>query len=114
MLGKCTNPSCSASFRYMQEGMLFRLEADPALRLSDPKKPEYYWLCHSCASAMTLRISQEGKVMPVPLSAPVHSGRHSGRQGHDFIPSKRQNGLLLTGVRLSSERHHRSKGVTSP
>ncbi len=43
MLGKCTNPSCSISFRYLEEGMLFRLETDPALRWSNPKTPEYYW-----------------------------------------------------------------------
>ncbi len=70
MLGKCTNPSCSASFRYLQEGILFRLEADPGLRLPNPKQAEYYWLCRSCAPAMTLRLSQEGKVIPVPLPAP--------------------------------------------
>lgn len=61
MLGKCTNPSCSASFRYLEEGILFRLETGPALRLSNPKKPEYYWLCRSCSAAMTLHISKEGK-----------------------------------------------------
>jgi len=117
MLGKCTNPSCSASFRYLQEGVLFRLEVDPALRLPNPKQPEYYWLCHSCASAMTLRLSREGKVIPVPQSARVDSsrdsrrqgGRPSGRQGPDFIPSKPQNGLLLTGVHFATERHHRSR-----
>ncbi len=117
MLGKCTNPSCSASFRYLQEGILFRLETDPALRLSNPMQPEYYWLCHSCASAMTLRLSPEGKVIPVPLPARVDSSRDSrrqgarpsGRQGPDFIPSKPQNGLLLTGVRFATERHHRSR-----
>lgn len=117
MLGKCTNPSCSASFRYLQEGVLFRLEVDPALRLPNPKQPEYYWLCHSCAAAMTLRLSREGKVIPVPLSARVDSSRDSrrqgarpsGRQGPDFIPSKPQNGLLLTGVHFATERHHRSR-----
>jgi hypothetical protein len=107
MLGKCTNPSCSTSFRYLQEGILFRLDADPALRLSHPKTPEYYWLCHSCSAAMTLRINKEGKVMPVPLPAPGHGGHHS----RDFIASKRQHGLLLTGVRFSTERHRRSKGL---
>jgi len=43
MLGKCTNPSCSVSFRYLEEGTLFRLETDPALRWSNPKTREYYW-----------------------------------------------------------------------
>jgi len=124
MLGKCTNPSCTASFRYLQDGVLFRLEVDPALRLPNPKQPEYYWLCHSCASAMTLRLGPEGKVIPVPLSARVDSsrdsrrqgGRPSGRLGPDFIPSKPQNGLLLTSVHFATERHHRrsrSKGAAA-
>jgi len=109
MLGKCSNPSCSASFRYLQEGLLFRLEADPALRLPNPKQPEYYWLCHSCASAMTLRLSPEGKVIPVPLPAPVDSVRKGRHPGHAFIPSKPQNGLWLRGVRFATERRRRSK-----
>ena len=29
MLGKCANPSCAASFRYLGEGMLFDLQPDP-------------------------------------------------------------------------------------
>ena len=66
---------------------------------------------------MTLRLSPEGKVIPVALSVRVDSsrdsrrqgGRPSGRQGPDFIPSKPQNGLLLTGVRFATERHHRSR-----
>jgi hypothetical protein len=33
MLGKCINPSCSASFRSLKEGRLFRLENDPNLQV---------------------------------------------------------------------------------
>jgi hypothetical protein len=105
MLGKCTNPSCSASFRYLEDGLLFRLETDPALRLSHPKTSEYYWLCRSCAATMTLRISKDGKVIPVALAAPAHSGHH----GRPFISPKRQNGLLLSSITFSKERY-RSKG----
>jgi len=36
MVAKCTNPSCSTAFRHLEEGTLFRLEADPTLRLSNP------------------------------------------------------------------------------
>ncbi len=102
MLGKCTNPSCSASFRYMEEGILFRLETDPALRLSNPKTPEYYWLCRNCSAAMTLHISKEGKVVPVAL---LHGVPHNGdprRSG--FIWPKRENGLILSDVRSSTEK----------
>lgn len=109
MLGKCTNPSCSASFRYLQEGLLFRLEADPALRLPNPKRPEYYWLCQNCASVLTLGLSTEGKVIPVPRPAPVDSGRKGRHPGPNFIRSKPQNGLWLRGVRFATERRCRSK-----
>jgi len=107
MLGKCTNPSCSASFRYLEEGTLFRLEAGPVLRLSNPKKPEYYWLCRSCSAAMTLHISKEGKVIPVALPAPVHGGS----QGSDFISAKREDGLRMSQVRSSTEKKRRGKGA---
>ena len=103
MLGKCTNPSCSASFRHMQEGILFRLEPDPDLRLSNPKKPEYYWLCQSCSAAMTLLISKEGKVIAVPLPAPVQGGTPRS----DLISSRRQNGLMLSCLTSSTEKRRR-------
>jgi len=101
MLGKCTNPSCSALFRYLEEGMLFRLEPDPNLRLSNPKAPEYYWLCHSCSAAMTLRIGKEGQVIPFALPVPVHGGA----QGSEVIVVERHKGLLLSAVSFSTERH---------
>ena len=94
MLGKCTSPSCSASFRYLGEGMLFRLESDPAPRLSTPKPPEYYWLCDTCSRTMTLQIDAEGKVVTAPIPM--------GVQGPctDFVPiSVRQERLLLRNVR---------------
>lgn len=75
MLGKCSNPSCSAPFRYLQNGQLFRLEADPLLRTSTFNKPEYFWLCDHCSSTMTLRIGGEGKVTPIVLPAPIDADR---------------------------------------
>jgi len=81
--------------------MLFRLETDPTLRSSNLKAPEYYWLCGSCSAAMTLHISEEGKVIPVALPAPVYGAPH----GSDFISSTRQKGLLLSGVSFSTQRH---------
>jgi hypothetical protein len=52
MLGKCANPSCSASFRRLGDGRLVRLETDPRLRLSNPKT-EYFWLCPTCSAMMS-------------------------------------------------------------
>ena len=105
MLGKCNNPSCSASFRYLEEGLLFRLEPDPAR--SDcpiPKKPEYYWLCPACSTTMTLHISTEGRIVTVPNLVAVHDIRA------DFVPvSIRQNGLVLCSFcsRLQEPNGHR-------
>lgn len=75
MLGKCISPMRSASCRYLGEGMLFRLESDPAPRVSAAKAPEYYWLCPTCSAAMTLHIDAEGKVMPAPLPWGVKGSR---------------------------------------
>src|SRR5208337_595190 len=102
MVAKCSNPSCSALFRRLAEGRLFRLEPDRALPgSSKSNRLEYFWLCDSCSAAMTLHVSGEGKVIPVALPAPVYGGPH--RSG--FISSKRQKGLLLSGVSFSTERH---------
>ena len=112
MLGKCSNPSCSASFLYLEEGILFRLETDPDLRSSNPKRPEYYWLCRSCSAAMTLHISKEGKVVPVALPAPLEGVPPSGvPHRSDFIWPKRENGLMLTGVRSLTENKRRGAGA---
>ena len=106
MLGKCTNPSCFASFRYLEEGMLFRLETDRTQRLPNPRVPEYYWLCRSRSTAMTLHISKEGNIVMMALPLPVQRGSH----GPDFIPSPRQKGLVLSGVSFSTKRHRRGPG----
>ena len=64
MLAKCANPVCSATFRYLHEGKLFAIEskADSLKRgpPADPEytgkshSPQYFWLCSSCCSAMTV------------------------------------------------------------
>ena len=106
MLGKCTNPSCFASFRYLEEGMLFRLETDRTQRLPNPRVPEYYWLCRSRSTAMTLHISKEGNIVMMALPLPVQRGSH----GPDFIPSTKsgrtqpaasvRSDLVLCGVAM--------------
>jgi hypothetical protein len=106
MLGKCANPPCPASFRYLEQGQLFRLETDPALRSPNTTTVEHFWLCPSCSAAMTLRISKEGKVIPVALPAPVHGDPN----GSDFISANPQKGLLLRGVSFSTERHRGGAG----
>lgn len=63
MVSKCANPGCSASFRYLHSGQLFRIEkpaknTSPAVEEDGMRKPlrrlEFFWLCDSCAGRMTL------------------------------------------------------------
>ena len=60
MLSKCSNPGCSATFRRLQTGKLFRFDS-PNRRWSDdsstPKPPrgvEFFWLCEACAAMFTV------------------------------------------------------------
>ena len=97
MVAKCANPSCSRTFHYLTEGRLFRLEADPALSLSDnptfedSKVVEYFWLCGACSTAMTLRLDEYGKVFAEPVEPTVDNPQDSA------IISRRK-GMLLRSV----------------
>jgi len=92
MLSKCVNPECFATFRYLHEGKLFKLECnDP--RLKDlavrPSNSEYFWLCSSCADHMTV-VFHKGQItvrplvkkitlMPLDIPMPVYQQKESIR-----------------------------------
>jgi len=99
MVAKCSNPSCSASFRYFKEGRLFRLENDPTLSSASVSTTEYFWLCRSCSSTVTLRLNDDGKVTPVVLAELVQESGY-------FNSAIRQSGRLLSDVSFSIERRH--------
>jgi len=114
MLAKCANPSCPASFRYVQEGRLFRLEADPELTppvnsyASSQSRVEYFWLCSRCSELMALRLGQDGTVVPVSLP--------DCAQGNptDFAIISRHKDRLLRSVTLArgrGERHSEGRSV---
>jgi hypothetical protein len=106
MLGKCANPPCSASFRRLGDGRLFRLEPDPNLRVPNPKI-EYYWLCPTCSAVMTPRIDARGTVITAPCPASVHD------EPPDVFPlSVGQSGLLLRDVD-SPFQEHEEHGIGS-
>lgn len=79
MLAKCANPGCSAPFRYLHEGKLFRLDlgaGPPSVSEHVPRRLQYFWLCERCARSMTLELSA-GQVTARPLAkaaASVFSG----------------------------------------
>ena len=80
MISKCANPECSAPFRYLRGGKLFRVDLDQleavSLAQADSDKRwhrmEHFWLCDRCAATMTL-VSEKGKgVTAVPLTPELH------------------------------------------
>jgi hypothetical protein len=57
MLSKCVNPECFATFRYLHEGKVFKLErSDPRAETPEVQSRnfEYFWLCSECARDMTV------------------------------------------------------------
>ena len=101
MLAKCANPSCFALFRNLQEGRLFRLEANPELTpsfnpyVSNSTKVEYFWLCSCCSGFMALRLGQDGTVITVSLPDCAH------RTPGDFAVISRHKDRLLRSVTFS-------------
>ena len=75
MLSKCANPGCAATFLYLHQGKLFRLDTSIAVvastSLAERKKPsrriEFFWLCHPCAAELTLGYKRETGITVVPL-----------------------------------------------
>jgi hypothetical protein len=72
VLEKCANPKCSAVFRHLGDGMLFRVPRVETKSGSSgaTKKTvtmEHFWLCAKCAETMTLGIDRHRKVKVIPL-----------------------------------------------
>jgi hypothetical protein len=94
MVAECSNPSCSASFRSLKQGRLFRLESDPPLRLAKGDRVEYFWLCQVCSSTMTLRLQEDGTVVTVLFPDPTRGLP----DGVTLTSTDRANGLWLRSV----------------
>jgi len=73
MLAKCFNSTCSASFRFLHSGKLFRFEKRPqtgAEHAFSPKpwsEGEFFWLCADCATEYELIPDGQQGVRVVPL-----------------------------------------------
>lgn len=98
---KCSNPSRAASFRYLKEGRLFRLENDPTLKSCNVTTREYFWLCRCCSSTMTLRLKEDGTVVMVLLPEPIYGVPN----GVALTSADREKGLLLRSVSSSLPEH---------
>ena len=79
MLSKCLSSRCFATFRYLGQGRLFRVDFAEARRKNahtggtmpastgGKSSPiEYFWLCESCAATMTIELGADGQVHAVP------------------------------------------------
>jgi hypothetical protein len=71
MLSKCANPGCPASFLYLHEGKLFRLDSSteilariPVSEVTRPSRRfEFFWLCDQCAAELTLGYNNKESVL---------------------------------------------------
>jgi hypothetical protein len=55
MLSKCSNPLCTAPFRYLRNGRLFHLEIPvPPANPGPARRLERFWLCAQCCSTLTV------------------------------------------------------------
>jgi hypothetical protein len=96
MVSKCFNPACSARFRSLAEGSVFRLEPDHGFK-SPTVDPEYFWLCEQCDSAMTLTLREDGIVIIVPGPPPYAHGVCRDMP----LAFNRSKGLLLRSISFS-------------
>lgn len=74
MLSKCANPGCPATFLYLHQGKLFRLDTSvdilvriPVREVTRPsRRVEFFWLCDECAAELTLGYNKETGIAVVP------------------------------------------------
>ena len=79
MLSKCFASQCSATFQYLGQGKLFRIDFTEASRkrtLAGQQSTasarrrsapiEHFWLCERCAATSTIELSEASEVCVVP------------------------------------------------
>jgi hypothetical protein len=96
MLAKCTNPKGLKPFRYLENGVLFRLESDGS---SGGINREYFWLCRGCSTSMSLRLDEGDGVRVVQLKD-LSPG---GEDEIDILLVDRKQGVLLNRIRFLSQ-----------
>ena len=95
MLHKCANPACLNSFRKLNEGKLFLVEANAfggtageQLRSRPSRRIEHYWLCDQCAPVLTLSFERGRGIVAVPITEPVRKPRVPSLQVVGEIPTR--------------------------
>lgn len=103
MLAQCTNPSCSAPFRHLADGRLFRLETEPRFPLPDSRETEYFWLCEVCSAGTTLRLAPDGRVVATELASVLCNGPYVALNAVD-----REHGAFLRSISFLPRTHPKS------
>jgi len=93
MLEECVNPSCSASFPYLADGRLFRLETETRYPSPNARETEYFWLSEPCSAVMTLRLARDGTVATIGLADGLCNGPYIALNSVDW-----ENGEFLRSV----------------
>jgi hypothetical protein len=96
MLAKCTNPKCLKPFRYLENGILFRLECEGS---SGGINREYFWLCRGCSTSMSLRLDEGDGVRVVQLK----DFALGGEDEVDILLVDRKQGVLLNRIRFFTQ-----------
>jgi hypothetical protein len=76
VLSKCANPACSARFRYLHQGRIFKVETGAALsgrNGSSNRKIEHFWLCEGCAQTLEVAV-ENGAVTTRPQQPQLAEG----------------------------------------
>src|ERR1700722_9713436 len=71
-----------------------------AQRSFESKAAEYFWLCKPCSVVMTLRLTQDGRVMATGLRKAIRNGLQPA-----LISVNRETGLLLRRVSFLRSNH---------
>ena len=63
---------CFSSFRYLNDGKLFRRDNEEVPTGISKSAPEYFWLCNTCSKVLTLKLDEHGEVLPIAIRATIH------------------------------------------
>jgi hypothetical protein len=100
MLAKCANPSCSASFRHLADGRLFRLETEPRFPSPSSRETEYFWLCDACSAETTLSLTLDGRAVATGLSEALCNSSYVALNAVDRV-----HGAFLRSISFLSRTH---------
>jgi len=100
VLAKCANALCSALFRHLADGRLFRLETEARFPSPNSRETEYFWLCEPCSAGTTLRLTLDGLVVATGLADALRNGPYIALNAVD-----REHGAFLRSISFLPRSH---------